>query len=159
MITILGQTFLSNIKNTNFKILKFLIRSTFQTPWQGSERLCKGRKLVFVLHISQLMLRNQLTPLFPYFWKKKFYNHSVFVLRRSNILSENVSKMLIFIFGFRHLFCHNGIKYWSNYKVKDIFEIYTKWAIEKCPTVPSRTLWVPRIYRSKSVNSFAGHPV
>ena len=67
--------------------------------------------------------------------------------------------MLIFIFGFQHLFCHNGIKYWSNYKVKDIFEIYTKWAIEKCPTVPSRTLWVPRIYRSKSVNSFAGHPV
>ena len=74
-------------------------------------------------------------------------------------MSKNVSKMLIFISGFWHLFCHNNTKYRSSYKIKDFFDIYTKWTIEKCPTVPSKTSWVLRNYRSKSVNSFAGHPV
>ena len=42
----------------------------FPDPLQGSEHLRKGKKLVFVLHISQLKLRNQLIPLFPLLLKK-----------------------------------------------------------------------------------------
>ena len=37
--------------------------------------------------------------------------------------------------------------------------MYVEWAVEKCPAIAYRTLRVLRNLRSKSVNSFAGHPV
>ena len=37
--------------------------------------------------------------------------------------------------------------------------MYVEWAKEKCPAIAYRTLRVLRNLRSKSVNSFAGHPV
>ena len=37
--------------------------------------------------------------------------------------------------------------------------MYVKWAVGKCPAIACRTFLAPRNQRSKSVNSFAGHPV
>ena len=37
--------------------------------------------------------------------------------------------------------------------------MYVKWAVGKCPAIACRTFLAPKDQRSKSVNSFAGHPV
>ena len=99
-------------------------------------------------------------PLFSLHFRKRYLKFSnICFLSPQFLVSQNVSKMLICIFGFWYVLCHNIFKYCSNYKIKEIFKIYIEWAIEKCPIIPSGTLWKPRNYRSKSVNSFAGHPV
>ena len=37
--------------------------------------------------------------------------------------------------------------------------MYVEWAVEKCPAIAYRTFRVLRNLRSRSANSFAGHPV
>ena len=59
--------------------------------------------------------------------------------------------MWTFIFGFRHVFCLNSLKYHSNYKIKGIFEFRTEWAIENVQPFLLEPYGCREI-RSKSVN-------
>ena len=66
--------------------------------------------------------------------------------------------MLIFS-GIRHKFCKNLVKFVSNYKIKDISEIYIEWAITKCPAIASRIFRGLINWWLKSVSNIYGHPV
>ena len=65
------------------------------------------------------------------------------------------------ILGKNHLSCFSSLYLTtSNFNNKlDIFEIYTKWGVGKCPRWTFFTLRKPRKSINKSENSFGGHPV
>ena len=46
-----------------------------------------------------------------------------------------------------------------NNKKSDIFKIYTKWAVKKCPRWNFYACRKPRNSKNKSVYSIVGHPV
>ncbi len=56
-------------------------------------------------------------------------------------------------------FANISVQISLNNKELDIFKIYTKRAVEKCPRWNFQTLRKPRNSKNKSGNRFAGHPV
>ena len=56
-------------------------------------------------------------------------------------------------------FANISVQISPNNKKLDIFKIYMKWAVEKCPRWKFYAYRKPRNSKNKSVYSIVGHPV